>query len=59
MKAIEILLKKSLPDMSAIELSGDQDNPVAVSEISQLEAGRRIAFVLRSALIAQTAADKD
>jgi len=28
MKAIEILLKKSLPDLSAVEISGDQDNPV-------------------------------
>lgn len=28
MKAIEILLKKSLPDLSSVELSGDQDNPV-------------------------------
>ena len=28
MKAIEILLKKAMPDLSSIELSGDQDNPV-------------------------------
>jgi hypothetical protein len=28
MKAIEILLKKSLPDLSAVEISGDQENPV-------------------------------
>ena len=28
MKAIEILLKKSLPDLSAIEISGDKDNPL-------------------------------
>lgn len=27
-KAIEILLKKKLPDLSAIELSGDPDNPI-------------------------------
>lgn len=27
-RAIEILLKKSIPDLSAIELSGDDDNPV-------------------------------
>ena len=30
-KAIEILLKKSLPDLSAVELTGDKDNPVAVT----------------------------
>lgn len=27
-KAIEILLRKSLPDLSSVELTGDQDNPV-------------------------------
>ena len=30
MKAIEILLKKSLPDLSAVEITGDADNPVNV-----------------------------
>lgn len=30
MKAIEILLKKSLPDLTAIQMSGDEDNPVRV-----------------------------
>lgn len=28
LKAIEILLRKSIPDLSAIQLSGDEDNPV-------------------------------
>ena len=28
MKAIEILLRKSLPDLSAVTISGDSDNPV-------------------------------
>jgi hypothetical protein len=28
MKAIEILLRKSIPDLSSVELSGDQDNPI-------------------------------
>lgn len=27
-KAIEILLRKSIPDLAAIQLSGDADNPV-------------------------------
>lgn len=29
-KAIEILLKKSIPDLQAIELSGDAENPVSL-----------------------------
>lgn len=29
-RAIEILIKKTLPDLSAIQLSGDEDNPVEV-----------------------------
>lgn len=28
LKAIEILLRKSLPDLTAIELSGDPENPI-------------------------------
>lgn len=28
MKAIEILLRKSLPDLTAVTISGDADNPV-------------------------------
>ena len=28
MKAIEILLRKSVPDLSSITLSGDEDNPL-------------------------------
>lgn len=32
MKAIEILLRKTLPDLTATELSGNPDNPL-VSEI--------------------------
>lgn len=30
MKAIEILLRKSLPDLSNVTLSGDPDSPVGV-----------------------------
>ena len=30
MKAIEILLRKSVPDLSAITLSGDDENPVKI-----------------------------
>jgi len=31
MKAIEILLRKSLPDLSSVELTGDPSNPVHAS----------------------------
>jgi hypothetical protein len=30
LKAIEILLRKSVPDLSAVTVSGDEDNPVHV-----------------------------
>lgn len=29
-RAIEVLLRKSLPDLSNVQLSGDKDNPVGV-----------------------------
>jgi hypothetical protein len=32
-KAIEILLKKTLPDLSNVQLTGDPENPVVVQEI--------------------------
>lgn len=35
MKAIEILLRKSLPDLSAVTVSGDDQNPVRT--ITQIE----------------------
>jgi hypothetical protein len=35
MKAIEILLRKSLPDLSAVEISGNEDNPLQT--VSKLE----------------------
>jgi hypothetical protein len=28
LKAIEILLRKSIPDLSAVTVSGDEDNPI-------------------------------
>lgn len=33
LKAIEVLLRKSLPDLSSVELSGDPENPVAITRI--------------------------
>lgn len=35
MKAIEILLRKSLPDLTAVEISGNEDNPLQT--VSKLE----------------------
>ncbi len=29
-KAIEILLKKSIPDLSAVTVGGDEENPISV-----------------------------
>lgn len=34
LKAAEILLRKSLPDLSSVQLSGDAENPVAIQEIA-------------------------
>lgn len=40
-RAIEILLKKTIPDLSAIEHSGDQDNPMAHKvEIAIVDASK-------------------
>lgn len=33
-RAIEVLLKKSIPDLQAIQLSGDADNPIATTIIT-------------------------
>lgn len=35
MKAIEILLRKSLPDLSAVVISGDEENPLQT--VSRIE----------------------
>jgi len=35
MKAIEVLLRKTLPDLTSTELTGDADNPVAVEHIQR------------------------
>lgn len=33
LRSIEILLRKSLPDLSTVTLQGDEDNPLTVREI--------------------------
>jgi hypothetical protein len=35
LKAIEVLLRKTLPDLSAVSHSGDEENPVVVTEIKR------------------------
>ena len=36
LKAIEILLRKSLPDLSSVALTGDPDNPAVVEKIERI-----------------------
>lgn len=38
LKAIEILLRKSLPDLQAVTISGDDENPVTITMQSPSEA---------------------
>jgi hypothetical protein len=35
-RSIEILLKKTLPDLSSVELTGDSDNPVKFQGVINL-----------------------
>lgn len=35
LKAIEILLRKSLPDLSSTEITGDEESPLAITEIKR------------------------
>ena len=37
LKAIEILLKKSVPDLKALEISGNEDKPVVLKAYSWME----------------------
>ena len=37
-KAIEILLRKSLPDLQAVELSGENGGPVRILKLTPLDA---------------------
>ena len=36
MKAIEILLKKVAPDLKAVEVSGNEDSPLAITTIERV-----------------------
>jgi hypothetical protein len=35
LRAIEILLKKALPDLSNVQITGDANNPVAITTIER------------------------
>lgn len=48
MKAIEILLKKSVADLSSVELTGDPENPVVVTEATKEQRDAAVAAVLRA-----------
>ena len=37
MKAIELLLKKSLPDLSSTEITGDAEQPVSIKVITGID----------------------
>jgi hypothetical protein len=43
------LLKKVLPDLQAVELTGKDGGPIETVDLSPLEAARRIAFALSKA----------
>lgn len=38
MKAIELLLKKSLPDLSSTEITGDAEQPISIKVITGIDA---------------------
>jgi hypothetical protein len=37
-KAIELLLKKSVPDLSSTEITGDADQPIAIKVVTGIDA---------------------
>lgn len=47
-KAIEILLRKSLPDLSAITISGDPDNPLEVVGMTKDQRDAAVAAATRA-----------
>ena len=40
MKAIELLLKKSLPDLSSTEITGDSEQPISIKVVTGIDAWR-------------------
>jgi hypothetical protein len=54
LKAIEILLRKSLPDLAAVTVSGDPDNPIKTEEVGNGAA--KVAAIL-DAIAGRTSRD--
>lgn len=52
-KSVEVLLRKSLPDLATVELTGKDGGAIEVRDTSPVESARRIAFVLGAGLRAQ------
>lgn len=49
LKAIEILLRKSLPDLSAVTISSDPENPLEVVSMTTQDRSRALAaFVAKT-----------
>ena len=44
------LLKKCLPDLASIELSGKDGGAIETKDVSLLEAARAVSFLMRSAV---------
>lgn len=49
LKAIEILLRKTLPDLSAVTLSGDPDNPVELVTTTAADRARALMDLVNKA----------
>lgn len=47
-RAIEILLKKSIPDLSSIELTGDPENPVHLVGMTKEQRDAAVAAATRA-----------
>lgn len=55
-KSVEVLLRKALPDLATVEMTGRDGGAIEVRDTSPVESARRIAFVLGKALRAQETA---
>ena len=53
LKAAEILLRKSMPDLKVVEVTGAEGKDLIPEAPSEAEIGRRIAFALAQGLKAQ------
>lgn len=56
LKSIEILLRKSIPDLSAVTISGDGENPLKIENV--LDVSNLSTEVLAQIIAAKDAANK-